>query len=850
MKIKILQSKILLTVLFVCVLVLGFAGIGTTTVYAAKSGYSGNLTYTLDDNGVLTISGTGAMQDFSLYASWGYEGIKSVVIEDGVTSIGKNAFFRCTDLTEVTIPDSVTSIGENAFYNCSSLTSITIPDSVASIGSYAFYGCTALTEVAIPDSVTNLGNNAFENCSGLTTVIFEGNAPTLGTGVFNSVASESPFKIMVPADATGYTGRWTNLTIIKYYTVTYDLNGHGASDSQIAPENTIATKPADPAAEHYTFGSWYADADCTEGNEFDFTSVITEYITLYAKWTDHIFDDTTGLCFCGAVWVNEAAFPNVNFRNWITANITGGDDGVLTNEELVAVTIIFVDNAGINDLTGIEYFTALKILYCRNNQLESLDVSDNAALVELYCDTNRLTSLKLGNKPRLKILSCLSNQLTNLDVSEYTTLQSLGCSYNRLTSLDVSNCSELKLLSCGNNQLTHIDLSDTTNLVTLYCENNRLTSLDLSNCQSVYTWDGRGQSASIDIDRDALSASLPTGVSAANVTAVSGATLNGDVLENITGDSITYTYATGKTGCDLSVTLSVTYAVDAEVSQVSVTLDGDIGVNFYWTLGDTVINDSTAYFLVTLPNGDAEKIMVSDAPKGTPIGSSTEYYKISGYVAAKEMAEDIVVELYAGGELIACANCSVRGYAERAFAYSDDAELIAMMKQMLNYGAASQVLFNHNTNDLANSILEDSDKTVAAVTENDVTAAAVSGSVSGITNIEFSCIWETKTTLRHYFTIASGSTEGYTFKVGETVVEPVLTADGMMYYVDIPDISATDLGTDYVFTITNGSETQTITASVHSYMSSVIKYSDDMDLKNAINAMYAYNQAAIAYFNN
>ena len=67
--------------------------------------------------------------------------IKTVVIKDGVTSIGKYAFFWCSGLTSITIPNSVTSIGEHAFANCSGLTSITIPNSVTSIGNGAFSGC-------------------------------------------------------------------------------------------------------------------------------------------------------------------------------------------------------------------------------------------------------------------------------------------------------------------------------------------------------------------------------------------------------------------------------------------------------------------------------------------------------------------------------------------------------------------------------------------------------------------------------------------------------------------------------------------------------------------------------------
>ena len=115
-----------------------------------------NLTYVLDSNGTLTISGTGDMYGvYNFYESntipwYKYkESIKKVIIEDGVTSIGGHAFIRCTELTEIKIPDSVTSIGDYAFSNCKGLTEITIPDSVTSIGNNAFSHCTGLTEITI-----------------------------------------------------------------------------------------------------------------------------------------------------------------------------------------------------------------------------------------------------------------------------------------------------------------------------------------------------------------------------------------------------------------------------------------------------------------------------------------------------------------------------------------------------------------------------------------------------------------------------------------------------------------------------------------------------------------------------
>ena len=108
---------------------------------AENSGTCGpNLKWLLTDNGVLVITGKGKMNDY-LYlkrAPWSEYDIKRIIIGDGITTIGGNAFSYCRALTSVTIPNSVTKIGSSAFTYCSALTSVTIPNSVTEIGGRAF----------------------------------------------------------------------------------------------------------------------------------------------------------------------------------------------------------------------------------------------------------------------------------------------------------------------------------------------------------------------------------------------------------------------------------------------------------------------------------------------------------------------------------------------------------------------------------------------------------------------------------------------------------------------------------------------------------------------------------------
>ena len=159
-----------------------------------------NLTWTLDADGTLTISGTGAMKDYDYYnnpspASQKKDSVKKVVIEDGVTSIRNSAFYDCNSLTSITIPNSVTSIGAYAFSNCYYLTNITIPNSVTSIENYAFRSCSSLTSITIPDSVTSIGKLAFYSCDSLTSIT-----------ISNSVTS-------IEERAFAYCSRLTSITI-------------------------------------------------------------------------------------------------------------------------------------------------------------------------------------------------------------------------------------------------------------------------------------------------------------------------------------------------------------------------------------------------------------------------------------------------------------------------------------------------------------------------------------------------------------------------------------------------------------------------------------------------------------
>ena len=192
-----------------------FTGLGdnvkihSTGVFTGKCG--DNLTWTIGNDEVLTISGTGRIPDYNTSygekntAPWyGYAyQIKKVVLGSGVQNIGNNAFAGCYGMTDITIPDGVTSIGDSAFDGCSALTEISIPGTVSSIGDSAFYGCSALTEISIPGTVSSIGDSVFSGCSALTEISIPDTVSSIGDSAFSRCSALTEISIPSTVSSIG-----------------------------------------------------------------------------------------------------------------------------------------------------------------------------------------------------------------------------------------------------------------------------------------------------------------------------------------------------------------------------------------------------------------------------------------------------------------------------------------------------------------------------------------------------------------------------------------------------------------------------------------------------------------------
>lgn len=337
-----------------------YASITATSVQQGQCGAEGsNVTWTLDENGVLTISGSGKMKDYTNYitidqddnesgelAPWGRTGLKSVVteitsviVEKGVTSIGNSAFFGCKNIVSISLPDGLTSIGDWAFAfeehigsdDTFLLNEILIPESVTRIGDNAFYNQEWLTNINIPEYIEYIGIKAFYN-----TAWFEALKAKMG---------EEPIILNgILVDASGVTGDFKIPDNVRY------ISGYAAYNNKNITSITMPNST-------YYIGE-YAFAYCSNAASITLGTGITD-IESYA--------------FCGCNSITEITIP---------ANVsTIGDQAFCaTNLENIVVN------------NGNQYFIALNgILF--NKQLTELMCYPIAKNYEIYSIPNSVKKI-------------------------------------------------------------------------------------------------------------------------------------------------------------------------------------------------------------------------------------------------------------------------------------------------------------------------------------------------------------------------------------------------------------------------------------------------------------------------
>lgn len=264
----------------------------------------------------------------------------------------------------------------------------------------------------------------------------------------------------------------------------------------------------------------------------------------------------------------------------------------------------------------------------------------------------------------------------------------------------------------------------------------------------------------------------------------------------------------------------------------SLSLDGNIGVNFFMELDKSVIADENAYMKFRLPNGKTSVVLVGDAKQQTVSG--TTYYVFSCEVAAKEMNETITAQIITSDKKGEVYEYSVADYIQyiRDNPTEFDEKTLSLVNAMAGYGDYAKAYFNNENLD-ANTEMD-------AVTADTLASfdKQISGDLpEGITYYGSSLLLESNTTMRHYFKVAEGTDVSALSFSG---------SKSNYYYIDIPNISAEKLGTIQNVTIGNC----TISYSPMSYAYAVLSSKNTSEsLKNLVKSLYLYEQAAEAYKN-
>ena len=174
--------------------------------------------------------------------------------------------------------------------------------------------------------------------------------------------------------------------------------------------------------------------------------------------------------------------PDDNFEQALID--LGYDSGPLDNlvpfANISGVTSLDVSSKGISDLTGINGFPSIQTLYCNDNQLSTINLSNNLQLRDLRLNDNNLLFINLSNLTQLEIFSASNNQLSSINVASNPGLRAIVVSQNNLTTLDTSSNPFLVQIFCDRNQLTSLTIDTFSDLRDLYCYDNQLTSIDLT----------------------------------------------------------------------------------------------------------------------------------------------------------------------------------------------------------------------------------------------------------------------------------------------------------------------------------------------------------------------------------
>lgn len=289
----------------------------------------------------------------------------------------------------------------------------------------------------------------------------------------------------------------------------------------------------------------------------------------------------------------------------------------------------------------------------------------------------------------------------------------------------------------------------------------------------------------------------------------------------------------------------------ATLAGYTISLSGNIGVNFYMELSDTILYDNDAYMQFTLPNGNITQVMVADVKSSPQDVNGKNFYIFPCEVAAKEMTDEITAQMFDGsGKSGAVYTYTVKEYAdyiiEHPTEFANSEKTVALVKAMLNYGAYSQIYFGYNTGELANDGVELVLPKITATNLEDK-APIISNNENVATFIAAYLSLKSETAANVKVEVANGVTPSITVN-GVEVNLTSCPKSGEYYVLTVDNIPADKLDEMYNFTLTSDENTATLSFGALSYCYMALNNSSASEkAKNLCKAIYAYNTAANTY---
>ncbi len=472
-------------------------------------------------SGVLTVTGSGDMWDYdNLTCPWkGFrEQITQLILLQGITRIGNNAFASCNNLTSVSLPEGLISIGKYAFSGCNNLTSLSLPEGLVSIGKYAFSNCGGLTELTLPSSLTSISTYAFSECTGLITLDIPDGITTVDDCAFRGCSQLAVIHLAetvttIKTNSFQETAFWNDQPDGPVYLSHVLL---GIKNNASLADTTLTVAPGTKAIADDAFSfvrnintvvlpkglirignrAFYycsqlsnliiADGELTIGDEAFVktkltTPVLPEGVTAIGENAFYSCDKLTAVSLpstlksigSNAFYLTSLDRVTYNGSQTMRQKIRiDSHNGELT-EAAWRYSLIDVDALTFPDdafRTWVLTHLSVSGSKAEGYTMTGAQMDDVTAIDCSNLGIQDLTGIEYFME--LTTLNCSGNELTELNINSNRKLTTLHCDHNPLKKLSSYNCKTLEVLDCSYTDLTVIDMKSQVKLRELYCHHN------------------------------------------------------------------------------------------------------------------------------------------------------------------------------------------------------------------------------------------------------------------------------------------------------------------------------------------------------------------------------------------